>query len=69
MWFFVLVFERTYLQTNYFCLRAPLRNTTNVPHLTFIEIATLAGLRALWKAPDWGLKLVALADEIRRFRG
>ena len=26
-----------------------------------------AGLRALWKAPDWGLKLLAFAYELRRF--
>jgi hypothetical protein len=39
-----------------------------VPHLTFAEIAALAGMRALWKAPDWGFKLLSLAYAIRRFR-
>lgn len=38
------------------------------PHLTFAEVATVAGLRALWKAPDWGFKLLALAYALRRFR-
>jgi hypothetical protein len=37
-------------------------------HLTSIDIATLAALRAIWKAPDWGLKLIDLIDAIKRFR-
>jgi hypothetical protein len=38
------------------------------PHLTTWTICSFAGLRVLWKAPDWGLKLVVLAEAIRRFR-
>jgi hypothetical protein len=39
-----------------------------MPHPTFLEIAALVGYRAWWRAPDWGLKVVELADAIRRFR-
>lgn len=37
------------------------------PHLTFAEFALFAGLRAAWKVPDWGFKLLGLADALRRF--
>jgi hypothetical protein len=39
-----------------------------MPHLTFLEIAIPAILRAIWMAPDWGLKVIELAEAIRRFR-
>jgi hypothetical protein len=38
------------------------------PHLTSIDIALIVGLRALWKAPEWGFKVLALAYAVRRFR-
>jgi len=38
------------------------------PHLTLAGLAIVAGLRAVWKAPDWGFKVLALADAVRRFR-
>jgi hypothetical protein len=38
------------------------------PHLTSTEIELIVGLRALWMAPEWGLKVLALAHAIRRFR-
>lgn len=39
-----------------------------MPHLTFLEIAMYVGYRMWRHAPDWGLKVVKLADAIRRFR-
>jgi hypothetical protein len=39
-----------------------------MPHLTFLEIAMLLGYRAWWRAPDWGMKVMKLVDEIRRYR-
>jgi hypothetical protein len=38
------------------------------PHLTTLGIGVFAGLRVIWKAPDWGLKVIKLAREIRRYR-
>ena len=38
------------------------------PHLTSMDIALIVGGRALWKAPEWGLKVLALAYAIRRYR-
>jgi hypothetical protein len=34
-------------------------------HLTSAEIFTVLGLRALWKAPDWALKVVSVVVIIR----
>jgi hypothetical protein len=34
----------------------------------FIDVAILAVLQAIWMAPDWGFKVLALAEAIRRFR-
>jgi hypothetical protein len=34
-------------------------------HLTPTVIEIALGLRALWKAPDWGMKVVSLVDAIR----
>jgi hypothetical protein len=39
------------------------------PHLTSVDIELIVGLRALWKAPEWGMKVLALAYAVRRFRG
>jgi hypothetical protein len=39
-----------------------------LPHLTTADFALIVGLRALWKAPEWGLKLLALAYAVRRYR-
>jgi hypothetical protein len=39
-----------------------------MPHFTFLELAALIGLRAFWLAPDWGIKVMKLADAIKRFR-
>jgi hypothetical protein len=36
--------------------------------MTFAEIALVAGLRALWKAPDWGLKLLVFRAVLRSMR-
>jgi hypothetical protein len=38
------------------------------PHLTFPDIALIVGSRALWRAPEWGLKLLALATAVRQYR-
>ncbi len=38
------------------------------PHLTSEDIELIVALRALWKAPEWGLKVLALAHAVRRFR-
>jgi hypothetical protein len=38
------------------------------PHLTTSVVLVALGLRALWKTPDWGLKLVMLAEAVRRYR-
>jgi hypothetical protein len=38
------------------------------PHFTFTEIVLFVGARSFWKAPDWGLKALRLADAWRRFR-
>jgi hypothetical protein len=38
------------------------------PHLTSTDIALIVGLRALWKAPEWGMKMLALAYAVRRYR-
>jgi hypothetical protein len=38
------------------------------PHLTSADIELIVGLRALWKAPEWGLKVLALAYAVRRYR-
>jgi hypothetical protein len=38
------------------------------PHLTSADIALIVGLRALWKAPEWGMKVLALAHAIRCYR-
>ncbi len=35
-------------------------------HLTSAEIFTALGLRALWKAPDWALKVISVVVIIRR---
>jgi hypothetical protein len=35
-------------------------------HLTSAEIFTALGLRALWKAPDWALKVISVAVIIKR---
>jgi len=34
-------------------------------HLTSAEVLTALGLRALWKAPEWTLKVVLVIDAIR----
>jgi hypothetical protein len=39
-----------------------------MPHLTFLELTVLIGLRVFWLAPDWGIKVVKLADAIKRLR-
>jgi hypothetical protein len=36
-------------------------------HVTAATI-TITAARAVWKTPDWGLKVVALAEAIRRYR-
>jgi hypothetical protein len=41
------------------------------PHLTAWAIilpATGLGLRAIWFVPDWLLKLLAVAEALRRYR-
>ena len=38
------------------------------PHLTAAEIELIVGLRALWKAPEWGLRMLALVAAIRSYR-
>jgi hypothetical protein len=38
------------------------------PHLTSTDIELIVGLRALWKAPEWGLRVLNLAYAIRRYR-
>jgi hypothetical protein len=38
------------------------------PHLTSTQFFVLIGLYACWMAPDWGFKLIALADEIKRHK-
>lgn len=38
------------------------------PHLTSSVLLVALGLRALWKAPDWGHKLIGLAEAVRRYR-
>ena len=38
------------------------------PHLTTAGLVICVGLRAAWMAPDWGVKVVDLAHEIRRYR-
>jgi hypothetical protein len=38
------------------------------PHLTSADIALIVGLRALWKAPEWGMKVLALAHAVRCYR-
>lgn len=38
------------------------------PHLTLWEVVTVLVLRTFWLTPDWLLKLVAVAEAIRRFR-
>ncbi len=38
------------------------------PHLTLWEVLPMIGLRALWLTPDWLLKLLAVAEAIRRYR-
>lgn len=37
-------------------------------HMTLVVLLLAVGLRAVWKAPDWGLKVVALAYAIRQYR-
>jgi hypothetical protein len=37
-------------------------------HLTPIVFAVPIALRVIWKAPDWGFKVVMLAEAIRRYR-
>jgi hypothetical protein len=39
------------------------------PHISTVVVLTALGLRAVWKAPDWGHKLLELAVAIRSFRG
>ena len=39
-----------------------------MPHITTLEIVTLAIARTLWMAPNWGLKVIELLEAIRRFR-
>lgn len=39
------------------------------PHLTSTDIELIVGVRALWKAPEWGMKVLMLAYAIRRYRG
>lgn len=40
-----------------------------LPHLTCAQMAFLGGAsRVVWKAPDWGFRLLALAQAIRQFR-
>jgi hypothetical protein len=39
-----------------------------MPHITTLEIAILAAFRALWMAPNWGLKVISLLEAIRRYR-
>jgi len=39
------------------------------PHISTVVLLTALGLRAVWKAPDWGHKLLELAVAIRSFRG
>jgi hypothetical protein len=39
-----------------------------MPHPTFLEIAMYVGYRMWRYAPDWGLKVVRLVDEIKRSR-
>lgn len=36
-------------------------------HMTTLAIAMLT-MRAFWKAPDWGIKVVDLLEAIRRYR-
>jgi len=36
-------------------------------HMTTLAIAMLA-MRALWKAPDWCIKVLDLLEAIRRYR-
>ena len=36
------------------------------PHLICLEIAALLALRAIWRLPDWCLKVVILIDITRR---
>ena len=38
------------------------------PHLTSADFELIVALRALWKAPEWGLKVLALAHAVRRYR-
>jgi hypothetical protein len=38
------------------------------PHLTSTDFELIVALRALWKAPEWGLKVLALAHAVRRYR-
>src|ERR1035438_295058 len=38
------------------------------PHLTSADIELIIGLRALWKAPEWGMKVLSLAYAVRRYR-
>jgi hypothetical protein len=38
-------------------------------HLTPAEVLTVLGLRALWKAPDWMLKVISVIDLIRNRQG
>jgi len=37
-------------------------------HLTPVEFLTTLALLALWRAPDWGRKIVDLAEAIRDYR-
>jgi hypothetical protein len=38
------------------------------PHLTPWVVLPMIGLRALWLTPDWLLKLLAVAEAVRRYR-
>lgn len=38
------------------------------PHLATWEFVPIVVLLALWRAPDWILKVLATAEAVRRFR-
>jgi hypothetical protein len=38
------------------------------PHLATVDVLVAMGLRAVWMAPNWLLKLLVVKDAIKRFR-